>query len=61
MKKIENDIWDYLRKNRVPYCHIYDKGYNRTGCIFCLFGIMHDLQRFDRVGAWLDELEMYYV
>lgn len=34
----DRDIWDYLRKFNVPYSSIYDMGYQRTGCIFCMFG-----------------------
>ena len=34
----EADIWAYLRQFQVPYCKIYDMGYARTGCIFCMFG-----------------------
>lgn len=36
---METDIWDYIKKNNVSYCKIYDKGFNRTGCMFCMFGI----------------------
>jgi len=35
----EKDIWNYIRKFKVNYCSIYDKGESNTGCIFCLFGI----------------------
>ena len=34
----EADVWRYLREYGVPYCDIYDRGYVRTGCIFCGFG-----------------------
>ncbi len=34
----EADVWRYLREYDVPYCDIYDRGYARTGCIFCGFG-----------------------
>ncbi len=34
----ETDVWDYLRQNRLPYSRIYDIGYRRTGCMFCMFG-----------------------
>jgi len=35
---LEQDIWGYLHKFDVPYSTIYDMGYQRTGCIFCMFG-----------------------
>lgn len=35
----EADIWDYIRRFNVPYSSIYDKGYSRTGCMFCMFGV----------------------
>lgn len=34
----EEDIWDYIKIFNVPYSKIYDMGYTRTGCIFCVFG-----------------------
>lgn len=34
----EDNIWDYIRSRDLPYCSIYDKGVNNTGCIFCMFG-----------------------
>jgi len=39
---LEKDIWDYIKKFNIPYSSIYDMGYSRTGCMFCLFGIMKD-------------------
>jgi len=35
----EQDIWHYLRMNQVPYSSVYDLGYERTGCMFCCFGV----------------------
>jgi len=36
---LEHDIWDYIKKYNVPYSKIYDMGYTRTGCMFCMFGV----------------------
>lgn len=38
----EEDIWLYLEKYKVPYSEIYNMGYKRTGCMFCIFGIMNE-------------------
>ena len=45
------DIWQYIRSRKIPYCHIYDMGYAATGCIFCAFGIMQDKGRFVKLKA----------
>ncbi len=36
---LEKDIWEYLREFKVPYSEIYNLGYKRTGCVFCMFGV----------------------
>lgn len=35
----EKDIWDYIKLYKLPYCKLYDMGWDRTGCMFCMFGI----------------------
>lgn len=35
----DSDIWGYIRKYNIPYSSIYDMGYERTGCMFCMFGV----------------------
>lgn len=36
---VEDDIWGYIHKHNLPYSSIYDMGYTRTGCVFCMFGV----------------------
>lgn len=35
----EQDVWEYIKKYNLSYSHIYDMGYERTGCMFCMFGV----------------------
>jgi 3'-phosphoadenosine 5'-phosphosulfate sulfotransferase (PAPS reductase)/FAD synthetase len=35
----DEDVWGYIEKYNVNYSNIYDMGYKRTGCMFCLFGL----------------------
>ncbi|HPS70604.1 MAG TPA: phosphoadenosine phosphosulfate reductase family protein [Candidatus Cryosericum sp.] len=30
-----NDIWQYINERRLPYCSLYDEGFDRLGCIGC--------------------------
>lgn len=36
---LEQDVWDYIHKYNIQYSKIYDMGYDRTGCMFCMFGV----------------------
>jgi 3'-phosphoadenosine 5'-phosphosulfate sulfotransferase (PAPS reductase)/FAD synthetase len=43
----ENDVWEYIRRFKLPYCSIYDLGIRRTGCLCCGFGChVKDDRRF---------------
>lgn len=43
----EQDIWDYIKLKNIDYSKVYDLGVDRTGCMFCMFGIhKEDKSRF---------------
>ena len=42
LKWTEEDVWTYLKEFDVPYCSVYDDGWERTGCVFCMYGIHKD-------------------
>lgn len=46
----EDDIWNYIKSKNLPYSKIYDMGYTRTGCMFCMFGVHleHRAQGYNR-------------
>lgn len=29
------DVWEFIKTERLPYCGLYDEGFNRAGCICC--------------------------
>jgi 3'-phosphoadenosine 5'-phosphosulfate sulfotransferase (PAPS reductase)/FAD synthetase len=39
---LETDVWEYIKKYQIPYSSVYDMGYTRTGCMFCMFGLHLD-------------------
>lgn len=47
----EKDIWEYIHKYNVSYSRIYNMGYERTGCMFCMFGLQCERtpNRFDKM------------
>lgn len=48
---LKNDVWSYIRRYKLSYAEIYDKGEHSTGCVFCLFGAHLDPSpnRFQRL------------
>lgn len=31
----DSDVWEFIRKYKIPYCSLYDEGFHRLGCIGC--------------------------
>ena len=40
---LEWEIWDYIESNKLPYCSLYDEGFDRLGCVVCPF-ICHGIR-----------------
>jgi len=40
----EVDVWAYIQQEKLAYSSIYDMGYSRTGCMFCMFGVHLETQ-----------------
>lgn len=49
------DVWEYIRKRNLPYCKLYDEGFNRIGCVMCPFqgaaGMARDARRWPKIAA----------
>lgn len=57
---LESNVWDYIKKYNIPYSKIYDMGYSRTGCMFCMFGLhMDESNRFDRMKITHPQIYKY--
>jgi 3'-phosphoadenosine 5'-phosphosulfate sulfotransferase (PAPS reductase)/FAD synthetase len=59
----EKDIWTFLREYNIPYSSIYDKGYDRTGCMFCMFGVQREgnPNRFQKMAETHPKLHDYCI
>ena len=31
----DSDVWEFIRREQLPYCKLYDEGWDRIGCLFC--------------------------
>jgi phosphoadenosine phosphosulfate reductase len=31
----DGDVWDFIRFHKLPYCSLYDEGWERLGCVGC--------------------------
>lgn len=60
---LEEDVWEYLHSLNVPYSKIYDMGYTRTGCMFCMFGVHLEQRpnRFERMKKTHPKLWNYCI
>jgi len=32
---VDEEVWEHIRGEGLPYCELYDQGFNRIGCIGC--------------------------
>ena len=57
---LEEDVWGYIKTKNMDYCKIYDSGMERTGCMFCMFGMnMEKTNRFDLLKELHPKLYRY--
>lgn len=31
----DDEVWEFIHRYNIPYCHLYDEGFTRLGCIGC--------------------------
>ena len=57
------DILEYIKTRSLKYSKIYDMGYDRTGCMFCMFGIHLDkpINRFQRMSKTHPNIHKYCI
>lgn len=49
----DDDVWEFIRKNEIPYCELYDQGCKRLGCIGCPMNThaAEELERYPKYKA----------
>ena len=41
----DDDVWGFIRGEKLPYCCLYDDGWKRLGCVICPFESPKNTQR----------------
>jgi phosphoadenosine phosphosulfate reductase len=41
----DGDVWEFIRQEHLPYCSLYDEGFDRLGCIMCPQGGTRQMER----------------
>ena len=46
------EVWDFIKLRNLPYCELYDQGYERLGCVGCPMsgkkGMLKDFKRWPK-------------
>lgn len=47
----DDDVWEFIHRYNIPYCHLYDEGFKRLGCIGCLMSYhkVEELERYPKI------------
>jgi phosphoadenosine phosphosulfate reductase len=61
----DEDVWEYTRREKIPYCSLYDEGFKRLGCIGCPMAGAGRYKEFARwpkyERAWKRAFERFWV
>lgn len=49
------EVWEYIINNQLPYCSLYDEGFNRIGCVLCPYvenkrAVQLQITRFPKIA-----------
>lgn len=48
----DSEVWEFIRRYNLPYCELYDQGFDRLGCIGCPMqgtkGMERDFERYPK-------------
>lgn len=53
----DNDVWNFIHKENIPYCKLYDEGWKRLGCIGC--PLAQDSEREKEFRRWPGYYKQY--
>ena len=56
----DEDVWEFHQKYSVPYCKLYDEGWNRIGCLMCPNAGASRLTQAKRYPEYVKNFKKYF-
>ena len=48
---LDEDVWEYIKSNSLPYCNLYDEGWKRLGCVLCpMANQQREVERWPKIA-----------
>jgi len=51
---LDEDVWEFIEFNKLPYCKLYDEGFKRLGCIGCPSANKQRIKQFELYPKYYD-------
>jgi phosphoadenosine phosphosulfate reductase len=43
-----DELWEFIHRQQIPYCSLYDEGFHRLGCVGCPMAGLYRIKEFRR-------------
>lgn len=53
----DTDVWEFIHSEGLPYCELYDEGFDRVGCVMC--PLQSKLRRIKDAHRWPNYYKMF--
>jgi phosphoadenosine phosphosulfate reductase len=57
----DEDVWRFIKENKMPYCKLYDEGWKRIGCLLCPMAGKHRLVEAERYPKYTNAFKCAFV
>jgi phosphoadenosine phosphosulfate reductase len=57
----DEDVWEFIKINKMPYCKLYDEGWKRIGCLLCPMAGKHRLVEAERYPKYIEAFKRAFV
>ena len=55
------DVWNFIKEYKLPYCKLYDEGWKRIGCLLCPMAGKHRLVEAERYPKYTQAFKKAFI